>query len=57
MTVLRDDGAAWSEGLSVVQRGDGEVLATLPNAEAGVMLFATIEVEGAPPQASVRCPS
>ncbi|RSE78526.1 hypothetical protein [Achromobacter denitrificans] len=57
MTVLRDDGEALSEGMSVVQRGDGEVLATLPNAEAGVMLFATIEVEGAPPQASVRCPS
>ncbi|SSW72860.1 hypothetical protein [Achromobacter agilis] len=57
MVATREDGEELPAGMSVMQRGDGEVLATLPNAEAGVMLFATIEVEGAPPQASVRCPS
>lgn len=56
MTAQRDDGQEVAEGTSVVQRSDGEVLDVLPNAEAGVMLFAEIEVEGAPPRVQVRCP-
>ncbi|WP_251863810.1 hypothetical protein [Achromobacter sp. Marseille-Q4962] len=56
MTARRDDGQDLPDGMSAVQRSDGEVLDVLPNDRAGVVRYAVIEVDGAPPREPARCP-